>query len=116
MILIEPDSELAQLLCKLFRGTAVKRIQYDDMEQRAWIINFSYAHYESQCPSTAFCEIQGTPAKGQLCFDFDNIKPAPLLAAGSMYRMSFVTKRCPAKLLETHRRAKELLLELSNQN
>lgn len=116
MIILHHDMELAELLCKLFRATAAKRILDEHLEKRAWVISFSYAWYDRKTPTTAFCEIQGSPAKGQFCFNFEKNIPTPILAAGSLHRQSFRTKACPAHLLETYDRARALLQELAKQH
>lgn len=110
MHIIRRNTELAKLLCAMLRSCDGKNILVSDLEKRDWHIHFSHSAYGSL--TSAFCEVVGSPAKGQLIIDMYPNANIPSICGGSLFKQFFRRKVVTAKLLPTYDRAMEMLNEL----
>lgn len=114
MYKVKKRTELALLLCKLLKSCDRENRLVDDLWEHNWYIHFGRSAYGSRATS-AFCEVEGTPPKGQLLIDLYGSGNPYAVYGGSMFCKFIRRKKVAAWLIPSYERAVELLQEIANQ-
>lgn len=104
MITISHGTDIAELLVA-FLQCCMKAELNEDVHQRDWNV-FLSKHYNEYL--TAFCELVGTPPRGQLLIDMRDSRPATI-AGGKLSWGQWKLYRVPRRMIDNLYRLKELL-------